>query len=332
MDLQRIARVGVLALAGFLLGASHAQQPTGTPRIGILMNGAAANNVAMEVVRTGFARLGYVEGKNVIFEPRYAEGKLDRLPGLAAELVGLNVDVIATFGGPASSAVHRATKSIPTVFAIVADPVAVGFVASLDRPGGNATGITNNDPQQARLQLELLKSLCPGLTRIAILSDQDIPGADASGLAPIERANIAAAKALGLEPKLLKVRGPTPDFETTFKTMVDEGTEALLVLEVPVTLFHRKRIGELAAANRLPSMFSAGSSDAGGILSFGTNVADTWPHVPSFVDRIIKGAKPGEMPVEVVTRRELVVNLKAARELGVSVPTELQRRADRIID
>jgi putative ABC transport system substrate-binding protein len=218
------------------------------------------------------------------------------------------------------------------VFAIVADPVAVGFVASLDRPGGNATGITNNDPQQARLQLELLKSLRPGLTRVAILSDQDIPTADASGVAPIEHASIAAAKALGLDPTLLKVRGPTPDFAATFKTMADEGAEALLVLEVPVTLFHRKRIGELAAANRLPSMFSAGSSDAGGVLSFGTNVADTWPHVPLYVDRIIKGAKPGEMPVEVVTRREFVINLKAARELGVSVPAELQKRADRLID
>jgi putative ABC transport system substrate-binding protein len=332
MDLQRIARWGVLAVAGFLVGPSYAQQPTKTPRIGILMNGTAANNAAMEVVRTGFARLGYIEEKNAIFEPRYAEGKLDRLPALAAELVGLNVDVIATFGGPASSAAHRATKSIPIVFAIVADPVAVGFVASLDRPGGNATGITNNDPQQARLQLELLRSLRPGLSRVAILSDQDIPGADASGLAPIERDNMSAAKSLGLEPKLLKVRGPTPDLDTTFKTMMDQGAEALLILEVPVTLSHRKRIGELAAANRLPSMFSAGSSDAGGILSFGTNVADTWPHVPIFVDRIVKGAKPSEMPVEVVTKRELVVNLKVARELGVIVPSELQGRADRLID
>ena len=139
MDLLRIARVGVLALAAALLGASHAQQPARTARIGILLNGVAANNATMEVVRTGFARLGYVEGKDAIFEPRYADGKLDRLPGLAAELVGLNVDVIATFGGPASNAARGATKSIPIVFAIVADPVAVGFVASLDRPGGNAT-------------------------------------------------------------------------------------------------------------------------------------------------------------------------------------------------
>lgn len=296
------------------------------------MNGTAANNVAMDAVRTGFTRLGYIEGSSIVFEARYAEGKLDRLPDLAAELVGLKVDVIATFGGPVSSAAYKATKTIPIVFAIVADPVAVGFVASLEHPGGNATGITNNDPQQARLQLELLKSLSPGMTRVAILSDQDIPGADANGLAPIERANIAAARELGLEPRLLKVRGPTPDLEATFKTMIDDRAQSLLVLEVPVTLSHRKRIGELAAANRLPSMFSAGSSDAGGILSFGTNVADTWPQVPSFVDRIVKGARPDAMPVEVVTKRQLVVNLKAAREVGLSVPPELQRRADRVID
>lgn len=311
---------------------SKAQESVKTPRIGVLVNGSAANNAAVEAMRQGLGSLGYVEGKSVILEARYAEGKLERLPAFAAELAGLEVDVIATFGGPASNAAIQATKTIPIVFAIVADPVAVGFAVTMERPGRNATGITNNDPEQARLQMELLKELLPKLVRVVILSDQDIPGADASGLAPIERSAVAAARALGLQPKVLKLRGPSPDLEAAFKAVGDENAEALLVLEVPVTLAHRKRIGQLAITQRIPSMFSAGSSDAGGVASYGTNVADTWPRVPSFIDQILKGAKPGDLPVEIITRREFSLSVKTARDLGLIIPVEVLKRADRVID
>jgi putative ABC transport system substrate-binding protein len=260
------------------------------------------------------------------------ETYLDRMPALAAELTGLGVDVIATYGGPASSAAFRATKTIPIVFAIVADPIALGFATTLERPGGNATGSTNNDPKQAQLQLAMLKELLPRLQRIVILSDHDIPGADASGLAPIDRTAVAAAQELGLQSQVLKLRGPSPDLEAAFETVAAHKAEALLILEVPVTLNHRKRIGEMAAAQKLPSMCPAAYSDAGGLISYGTSVVDTWPAVPGFIDKILKGAKPGDLPVQVITRRELTVNAKTAHNLGLSIPAELLKRADRVVD
>ena len=293
--------VGLAAIAG-LLGilvpytTTRAQHPSEVPRVGVLVNGSPTKNPAVEALVLGLAQLGYVDGRSVIIETRYAEAKLDRLPALAAELVGMNVDAIVTFGGPASNAAYRATKVIPIVFAIVADPVALGFTATLSRPGGNATGLTNNDPDQARLQLALLKELRPNLERVVILSDQDIPGSDANGMAPIERTSVAAAQSLGLQSQVLKLRGPTPDLQSAFKAMADANADALLVLEVPVTLVHRKRIAELAIAQRLLSMFPAGSSDAGGVVSYGTNVVDTWSRVPAFVDRILKGPGQGTFP------------------------------------
>jgi putative ABC transport system substrate-binding protein len=313
-------------------GATFAQQPAKIPRVGVLINGSAPNNPATASLRGGLAQLGYVEGKTILIEDRYAEGRLDRMPALAAELTGLGVDVIATYGGPASSAAFRATKTIPIVFAIVADPIALGFATTLERPGGNATGSTNNDPKQARLQLAMLKELLPRLQRIVILSDHDIPGADASGLAPIDRTAVAAAQELGLQSQVLKLRGPSPDLEAAFETVAAHKAEALLILEVPVTLNHRKRIGEMAAAQKLPSMCPAAYSDAGGLISYGTSVVDTWPAVPGFIDKILKGAKPGDLPVQVITRRELTVNAKTAHNLGLSIPAEWLKRADRVVD
>lgn len=313
-------------------GATFAQQPSKIPRVGVLINGSASNNPATASLRSGLAQLGYVEGKTILIEDRYAEGRLDRMPALAAELIGLGVDVIATYGGPASSAAFRATKTIPIVFAIVADPIALGFASTLERPGGNATGSTNNDPKQAQLQLAMLKELLPRLQRIVILSDQDIPGADASGLAAIDRTAVAAAQELGLQSQVLKLRGPSPELEAAFETVAAHKAEALLVLEVPVTLNHRKRIGEMATAQKLPSMFPAAYSDAGGLISYGTTVVDTWPAVPGFIDKILKGAKPGDLPVQVITRRELTVNARTAQNLGLSIPAELRKRANRVVD
>ncbi|MEO6213434.1 MAG: ABC transporter substrate-binding protein [Vicinamibacterales bacterium] len=244
----------------------------------------------------------------------------------------MGVDVIASYGGPPTHAATRATTTIPIVAALVADPVALGFAATLARPGGNVTGITNHDPELAMRKLRILKEVLPSLARVAFLSDADIPGADASGMAPIERANVAAAAAMSLTPQLLKVRGPTPDFAQAFDAMVSAKAEALVILEVPVPFSHRLRIAELAAARRIPTMFWGGASNAGGLMSYGTSFTDTYPRMPEFVDRILKGAKPAEMPFGVITRREFVVNLKIARELGVTIPGEVLKRADRTID
>ena len=330
--MRPFALAALLALATtFTGGAFHAQQPTKVHRVGALFN-RGPNLDDVDLLRKGLAQRGYVEGTNLVIEARFAEGKLDRLPAFAAELVAMGVDVIAAYGGPPTHAARRATTTIPIVAALVADPVALGFAATLARPGGNVTGITNHDPELAIRQLRILKEVFPTLARVAFLSDADIPGADASGLAPIERANVAAAEAMRITPQILKLRGPAPDFAQAFDTMVAEKAEALVVLEVPVPFGNRERIAELAAARRIPTMFWGGASNAGGLMSYGTSFTDTYPRMPEYVDRVLKGATPADMPFEVITRREFVVNLKVARELGVTIPAEVLKRADRTID
>jgi putative ABC transport system substrate-binding protein len=299
-------------------------------RVGMLSNWGPSP--VFEALKADLGRLGYVEGKNVVFEARFPEGQLERLPGFAAELVSLGVDVIATYGGPPTNAASKASSTIPIVAAIVADPVAVGFAATLERPGRNITGITSNDPSLGAQQWEIFKQVVPNLARVAILSDSDIPGADASGLVPIERANAAAARAAGFTPQVLKVRGPAPDLDAAFSAMVSEKAQALVILEVPVTIPLRKRIAELAATHHIPTMFWGGASDAGGVFTYGTSFTDTFAGVPTAIDKILKGAKPAEMPFELITRRELVINLKTARALGLGIPADLAKRADRVIE
>jgi putative ABC transport system substrate-binding protein len=336
---RRTILAGAAALAAWLtlpLSISQAQPTTKVYRIGVLMNGGAnvngKPNPQFEGLRKDMMQLGYVEGTNVVYEARFPEGQLERLPGFAAELVSKGVDVIATFGGPSTNAARKASTTIPIVAALVADPVAIGAAATLERPGGNITGATNNDPELASRQLEMLKTLFPKLARVAILSDSDIPGADSSGLAPIERANVAAARAAGFTPQLLKIRGPKPDLEPAFKAMGSEGAEALVVLEVPATIADRRRIAEMAANHHLPTMFWGGASDAGGLLSYGTSFTADFPRLPIIIDKILKGAKPADTPFEVISQRELAINLKTARDLGVTIPAALLKRADRVID
>lgn len=204
-----------------------ARQSSKDWRVGFMTNGVRGG-LEFDGLRKGFADLGYAEGQNIHFEPRFAEHQLDRHPSFAADLVRLGIDVILTFGGPATAAAKKATATIPIVFLLVADPVAIGVAASLGRPGSNATGVTNHDPDQARMQFALLKEVFPKLTRVAILSDADIPGADANGLAPIERVNDEAARALGLDPRVFKVRGPSPDLDHVFTAMTRERAEALI--------------------------------------------------------------------------------------------------------
>ena len=328
MDPRRIAVA--LALASVLAsGLAAAQQEIKAPRVGVILNDAPGP--VFDALRQGFVQLGYVEGRNIIIEGRFAHGKLDRVPELAAELVGLNVDVIASLGAVGAQAARKASAKIPIVFVGAIDPVAVGFAATLERPGGNVTGITSFDPQQATKQFEILKEVIPKLDRVAILSDEDIPRVD--GWNPLEKANDTAARAQGLRPQWLKVKGPIPDFEGAFTAMKNERADALLVLDAPVPIIHQKRIAELAAAHRLPTMFVGGRrmSDAGGLIAYGTGLLDTLPRIPVYVDKILKGAKPGDLPIEVITRHVLVIDLKTAREIGVTIPPELLKRADQVL-
>jgi putative ABC transport system substrate-binding protein len=242
------------------------------------------------------------------------------------------VDLILTFGGPATAAAKHATAAIPIVFLLVADPVAIGVATSIERPGSNATGVTNHDPRQPRKQFELLKEVLPALTRVTILSDADIPGGDASGLAPIERANVAAARGLRLEPQVFKVKGPNPDLEDVVAAVQGEGAEALLVLEVPVPIAHRKRIAELAAGRGIPTMFPGGLGDAGGLITDGTSVLDGLPRLPAIADKVLKGAKPADIPIEVIRRPALAINLATARQIDVTIPAAVLQRADTIIE
>lgn len=323
----RLRSVMVTLAFGLLLAppASEAQQPAKIPRVGFLGPGLTAPSPPLQAFRQGLANLGYVEGRDIIIEPRFAEGRLERLPELAAELVRLNVDVIALVGAVTARAAKKATTNIPIVFAVVVDPVADDVVASLERPGGNVTGITSFDPQQPRKQLELLKEAIPGLVRVALLGDRGVSDA-------LLKANEEQARASGLQPQGLKVAGPTPEFEGAFAAARKERADAVLILEEPIVVVRRKRIAELAATHRLPTMFPGDRADAGGLIAYGTGIDDAAERMPAYVDRILKGAKPGDLAVEVLTRHRLIINLKTAREIGVTIPPEVLKRADQVIE
>src|SRR5215211_1247249 len=332
MTMKRFVFAGLVVSATLVGGIAHSQQAPKVYRVGALFNRAPnQEDRDVEILKEGLARLGYVEGSNLVIEARFAEGNLDRLPGFAAELVGLGVDIIAAYGGPPTRAARGASTSIPIVANLVADPVALGYAATLERPGGNITGITNHDPELALLQLRLLREVFPTLERIAFLSDADIPGADSTGFVPIERSNIAAATTMKIKPHVLKLRGPAPDFDAAFSAMTEQRAEALVVLEVPVPFGNRIRIAGMAAARRLPTMFWGGASTAGGLMSYGTTFSDGYPLMPIVIDKVLKGANPAVTPFEIITRRQFVVNLKVARELGVTVPNAVLKRADRVI-
>jgi len=332
MSMKRSLFAALVISATVAGGTAHAQQSAKVYRVGALFNRAPnQEDRDVELLKEGLARLGYVEGSNLIIEARFAEGNLDRLPGFATELVGLGVDVIAAYGGPPTRAARGASKTIPIVANLVADPVALGYAATLQRPGGNVTGITNHDPELATLQLNILREVFPKIERVAFLSDADIPGADSTGFAPIERSNISAATMMKIKHRVLKLRGPSPDFTAAFTAVTADRTQALIVLEVPVPFGNRVRIAEMAAERRIPTMFWGGASAAGGMLSYGTTFSDGYPLMPIVIDKVLKGANPAVTPFEVVTRRQFVVNLKVAQELGVTIPESVLKRADRII-
>jgi putative ABC transport system substrate-binding protein len=320
-------------LAGGLVAAplaAEAQQAAKIARIGYLALNLAASPHLTEAFRQGLLDLGYVEGRNLVIEIRDAEGKPERFPALAAELVALKVDVIVAGATPATLAAKQATKTIPIVFASVADPVASGLVTSLARPGGNITGLTNQTAELIGKRLELLKQAVPGVSRVAVLWHPGNLG-DRTEKDMLKAADVAA-RALGGRLQFVEARGPA-DFERAFSDMTRARAGALTVLPSGMFSSERRRLVDLAAKNRLPAVFPFREfADAGGLMSYGPNQADLLRRAATYVDKILKGAKPGDLPVEQPTKFELVINLKTSKTLGLTIPQSLLGRADQVIE
>jgi putative ABC transport system substrate-binding protein len=304
-----------------------AQQPTKIPRIGYLSpNSPSTNPARYEAFRQGLRELGYVEGKNVFIESRYAEGKLDRLPGLAAELVRLKVDVIVTSSPSPTRAAKEATVTIPIVFAQDGDPVANGFVASLARPGGNITGLSTLAPELSGKRLELLKEVVPKLSRVAVFGTSTSPST-----VPTLKETELAAGAFKLQHQYLDILDPK-DIETAFRAASKGRVDAVLVLGGPVVFSQRTQIAGLAVKSRLPAIYPQTEfTEAGGLMYYGANTPDMYRRAATYVDKILKGAKPGDLPVEQPTKFELIINLKAAKHIGLTIPPNVLARADKVI-
>jgi putative ABC transport system substrate-binding protein len=317
-----------ISVAFAICGAvATAQQAKKVPRIGFI-GGSSASAVAarLEAFRQGLRELGYVEEKNIVIEYRYAEGKVDRMPDLAAELVRLKVDVIVTAGPPATRPAKEATNTIPIVMAQDSDPVGNGFVASLARPGGNITGLATLSPELSGKRLELLKEIVPKLSRVAVFGTSTRPG-NAQSLKETE----LAAGAFGVQLQYLDVLGPK-DIETAFREARKGRADAVLVLGSPVFNSQRKQIVELAVKSRLPAIYYATEFvEDGGLIFYGASFIDLYHRAATYVDKILKGAKPADLPVEQPTKFELVINLKAAKQIGLTIPPNVLARADRLI-
>jgi putative ABC transport system substrate-binding protein len=315
--------------------AARAQQPTGPvgkmPRIGILMPGSSVTSEAtLEAFYQGLHELGYFEGQNLAIELREAEWKSDRLEGMAAELVGHKVDVIVAWSTPAGRAAKRATNTIPIVAAVMADPVEDELVTSLARPGGNITGTTFLGPELVAKRLQLFREVLPGLSRVAALWHPSAYGERT--MAGVVREIEGATRTLGMQLQLAPASSPD-DFASAFSAMIRERAEAFIVMPSPMLFGEHKRIVGLAAENRLPGMYQAREFvDAGGLLSYGVNLPDLFRRSATYVDKILKGAKPAGLPVEQPTKFELVINLKTARELGLSVSRDFLLIADEVIE
>ncbi len=328
---MRRRAVGLLvSIALGILGAwltAGAQQAGKVSRIGMLLGRSADPRLEYDAFRQGLRDLGYVEGRDILVERRYAEGKLERLPGLAAELVRLKVDLLVAVGTLGAEAAKNATRTIPIVFIALVDPVRQGFVSSLARPGGNITGFSILPGTEiAGKRLELLKDAVPNVTRVAVLWN---PANPAEGLTFRELQS--SARALGVTVQSIEVREPK-EFANAFAAMRREHADALHVLDGPFSLTHRRQIVVLAEKNRIPAIYGLREFvDAGGLMAHGASLADLFRRAPTYVDKILKGAKPGDLPVELPRKFDLVVNLKAAKTLGLTIPQSVLLRADEVI-
>ena len=310
--------------------AAEAQQAGQAARIGYLAANLTVSPHMTEAFRQGLRDLGYVDGRSVVIEYRDAEGKYDRLPARAAELVALKVDVIVAADTPAALAAKQATRTLPIVFIGAGDPVTIGLVTSLARPGGNVTGLSLLAPELVGKRLELLKQAVPGVGRVAALWQPGFVGerTEKDMLKEVE----VAARALGVRLQFVEVRGPA-DFDRAFSDMTRARADALTVLGSAMFANERRRVVDLAAKNRLPGVYGFREYvDAGGLMAYGPNVADLFQRAATYADKILKGAKPGDLPVEQPTKFELVLNLKTAKALGLTIPQSVLVRADQVIE
>jgi putative ABC transport system substrate-binding protein len=306
---------------------AEAQQAAKVARIGYLSTNHGANPHLREAFLQGLRDLGYVD---VVIEYRDAEGKPERLPALAAELVGLKVDVIVAGGTPQALAAKQATGTLPIVFAGVADPVGSGLVTSLARPGGNVTGLSMLAPELVGKCLEQLKQAVPGISRVAVLWQPGGLGERAER--DMLKAAEIAARALGVRLQFVEARGPA-DFDRAFSDMTRARAGALTVLTSNMFFIERRRLVDLAAKHRLPAVYPWREGvDAGGLMAYGPNVTDLFRRAATYVNRVLKGAKPGDLPVEQPTKFELVINLKAAKALGLTIPQSVLARADQVVE
>jgi putative ABC transport system substrate-binding protein len=315
-----------LTALSFTVSMTAAQQPGKPPRLGVLAGGSASSDSnRIQALVQGLRELGWVEGQNIAIEYRHAEGKLDRLEKLAAELVTNRVDIIVAQAPAAVRAAKSASSTVPIVMAHGGDPVAQGFVSSLARPGGNVTGLSNFSAELSGKRLELLRETFPNIPRVAVIWNPDAPGPVLS----FKELEIAA-KALKVPLQSLHVRGPD-DFEGAFQTARAQAG-SLVVIQDVVTVTHLKRIVDLAAKNRLPAIYMEKEwAEAGGLMSYGVNQPDLHRRAAIFVDKILKGAKPADLPVEQPIKFEFIVNLKTAKQIGLTIPPNVLARADKVI-
>lgn len=320
-----------LAGAGTFLAAplaARAQRAAKISRVGVLQIGSAElSGHFFEAFKQAMRERGYTEGRNVVFEHRFGEGRIERVREAAAELVRIKVDVIVVATDPGIAAVRQQTQTIPIVMANSTDPVGTGFVASLARPGGNVTGNSSMSPELSGKLLELLKEAVPGLSRVAILWNPEVRGAVLD-----YQATERAARALRLQLQSVEATR-AEDLERGFSAMTAARAEALIVpIPNPVVFLNRGRIVSFAQRNRLAAIYGAREfADEGGFMAYGVNLAEQWRRAAAYVDRILKGAKPGDLPVELPAKLDLVVNLKAAKQLGLTIPQSLLQRADHVI-
>ena len=297
---------------------AQAQQAKKVPRIGFVSGAGDPSNPgpAVEAFGQGLRDRGYIEGKNILVEYRYAEGRHDRVPSLVSELVQLKVDVLVLLTLPSVRAAKEATKTIPIVMVLAVDPVATGIVDSLARPGGNITGLSTLQRELSGKRLELLKEVVPAMSRVGVLRDADAPGS-AIGFKEYEE----AARILKVRLQSLEVRGPEPDLEGAFQAATKGRARGLITIRNPMLRRYTMRIAELAIKNRLPAIYEGSESvEAGGLMSYGVNDAENFKRAAYYVDRILKGTKPADLPVEQPMRFELVINLKTAKQIGLTIP------------
>ena len=321
---KKITVLTLCAVFYALCGAANAQQPKKVSRIGILRTGSAPDPF-VEAFEQGLRDLGYADGQNIRIEYKWAEGKNERLPELAVELVRLKVDVIVAAGPGPILAAKQATSTIPIVTPVVLNPVDSGLIASLARPGGNLTGLASQADELPGKWMELLKETLPRASRVAVLLD---PANDIGQL----RASEVAARSLSLRLQVLKVGSPD-DFGTAFTEAQRNRADALVILASPFLYAHRTHLVELAAKHRLPTMYNQADwvVGSGGLMSYGPNLADMFRRAATYVDKILRGTKPADLPVEQPTKFELIINLKTAKQIGITIPQSVLYRADNVI-